>query len=332
MGCVSSSSTNGADYIIPGTGGRTNLHMAVLNGDHDRVRLMLEQRTSIMRASSSGVTPLLIAVRHGDLEMCTLLLKHGAMQTGDRMGVTPLTWAAASGYIEMCDLLLQNGATQELNRTSSLRRSFQSPLHAAAANGHLRVCEMLLDHGACINPSGCFTHTPLYLAYKEGHIEVCKLLLDRGAIQGTNEFGEPAWSPAIYYDCVELFRLVLDRREETKHEINDKHGRTALHIAAGMGKQEVCVLLLERGASVNAKDIKGRTPLLDAAAHGFIEICRLLLEHGATQEPDDSGNTPLIEAIRKSQVDVCKLLMEKGGYQGWCEFTGRVGEAHRQVE
>jgi ankyrin repeat protein len=40
-------------------------------------------------------------------------------------------------------------------------------------------------------------------------------------------------------------------------------------------------MLLDRGASVNARDLLGRTPLMWAARNRRTEIVQMLLDHGA---------------------------------------------------
>jgi len=58
---------------------------------------------------------------------------------------------------------------------------------------------------------------------------------------------------------------------------------TPLHWAAAMGRKEIVVLLIAKGADVNAKTKAGRTPLHAAQKNGHTEIVELLRSHGAQE-------------------------------------------------
>ncbi len=57
-------------------------------------------------------------------------------------------------------------------------------------------------------------------------------------------------------------------------------GYTPLHEATTWGHKEIVVLLIAKGADVNAKDDGGRTPLHAAAGGGYKEIADLFRKHG----------------------------------------------------
>jgi uncharacterized protein len=62
----------------------------------------------------------------------------------------------------------------------------------------------------------------------------------------------------------------------------DVANQTALIYAASLGHTETVVLLLNRGANINATgDVVGWTALLCAAQAGHTECVKVLLEHGA---------------------------------------------------
>jgi ankyrin repeat protein len=65
-------------------------------------------------------------------------------------------------------------------------------------------------------------------------------------------------------------------------EATDKDGATPLHWAARLGKDEMILLLLKRGAVVDPPDARGRTPLQWAAAP---KTRKLLMDQGAVGAP-----------------------------------------------
>ena len=76
-------------------------------------------------------------------------------------------------------------------------------------------------------------------------------------------------------------------------ETKSPDGKTALHVAAQYGNEELVSILLEHGADIHARSTpKGKVkerkfysnknPLHWAAAEGYSSIIQILLEHGAS--------------------------------------------------
>ena len=63
-----------------------------------------------------------------------------------------------------------------------------------------------------------------------------------------------------------------------------ENGSTCLLIASYRGHLDICRLLIDKGAQLEAKDCDGKTPLHEAAIHGHVEIVRLLCNCGADIE------------------------------------------------
>ena len=89
-------------------------------------------------------------------------------------------------------------------------------------------------------------------------------------------------------------------------------GSTCLLIAACIGHLDICRLLIDKGAQVEAKNSNGRTPLHCAAYQGHVEIAQLLCNHGADDEArGNSGWRPLHWAAMDGHISVVKDLIEE---------------------
>ncbi|KAH8890021.1 hypothetical protein GQ53DRAFT_766445 [Thozetella sp. PMI_491] len=79
------------------------------------------------------------------------------------------------------------------------------------------------------------------------------------------------------------------------------------------GKYEMAEqMLLDNGATTEAKDNNGWTPLLWASAKGYEAVVRQLLDNGAaTEAKDNYGQTPLSRAAASGHETVVRLLKQR---------------------
>jgi len=87
--------------------------------------------------------------------------------------------------------------------------------------------------------------------------------------------------------------------------------------AVKMRNFELVQELLNAGTSANTRNEDGDTLLHLAAYEGHEEMCRLLLEHNAQIDAKNAlGSTPLMVAVarndRQAHINVCRLLIAKG--------------------
>lgn len=125
-----------------------------------------------------GLKQLLFAILDGNVDDVKDLLDGGISLTGtDRLGKAPLHWAAQSGSVEMVKLLLESGA--EINAQSP-EFGF-TPLHCAVHIDDDKIAALFLDYGADIEARDNNGMTPLAVAAHMKHFNCARMLVERGA-------------------------------------------------------------------------------------------------------------------------------------------------------
>ena len=103
-------------------------------------------------------------------------------------------------------------------------------------------------------------------------------------------------------------------------------GRTALHLAALEGSEDLARTLIEKNADVDASTSETQsTPLHYAAQSGHIHIVKLLLGHDACIDLGDSfGETALHNSLRADHDDIAILLIHHGSPLFQPDHRGRI--------
>ncbi|KAM0797708.1 ankyrin repeat-containing domain protein, partial [Usnea florida] len=91
-------------------------------------------------------------------------------------------------------------------------------------------------------------------------------------------------------------------------------GETPLISAITTGDDELVRLMLQRGASVEARCADEMTPLMHATNHDSLSILELLLNQGAQIDATTAGWTVLQRAVSMANVPIISSLLAKGGY------------------
>jgi ankyrin repeat protein len=243
-----------------------------------------------------GSTPLLFAARAGDERSTQALVSAGA-DVNDKLpdGTSALVLAAHSGHEATAITLLEKGAdpnAAEIGYTA---------LHAAVLRGRLGLVQALLAHGANPNaqitkgtpvrrnsedfelPATLIGATPYLLAAKFVEVDLMRALAAGGAdprlpmksgvtpLMAAAGLGANAQSDRRGLSVIDGGKLEDERRVvaavtlalELGSDIDagNQAGDTALHGAASLGYNTVIQVLVDRGASLTAKNKRGQTVL-----------------------------------------------------------------------
>ncbi|KAJ7180237.1 ankyrin repeat-containing domain protein [Mycena crocata] len=136
----------------------------------------------------------------------------------------------------------------------------------AAVLGHEETFEFLMTAG----------HDDAELSKDSENNTILMLLADYTPINLVNS--RPS-SVDVMGAALRMARLYYDRYPDIL-DWSNVHGKTALHIAALKGHEELVRMLCDFGADVDLSDNKGNTPLHYASSWGHIPVVQLLIERG----------------------------------------------------
>ena len=324
----------------PTKSGETPMIAAIVTGDDELVRLMLQRGADVEARCADQVTPLMHAISHGYNSIAELLLSHGAQVDAPTSGWTPLHRATDLVNISMVSTLLAHGADIEAkspkdfsrrkhplgvlkspkaddsddDHSSSNERGW-TPLLRAACNGEDKMVQLLLHKSADIEARNPTNGTPLIVACERQHDAVVDMLLINGAdVHAEDDFG---WKPihrALVNKGGELIAGLL-LSQEANVNAHDTYRKTPLHHAIEKGDDQMVRFLLNAGADIEARDIAERTPLHTAIEARLEIMVHILLENGADADAMDKGGRNALAAAthasRKSPEIIALLSKEK---------------------
>ena len=286
------------------------------DGDRRAFQRMLSEDPRIASLKGpGGSTPLMYAVLYGDADAVRLLLDNGAdPNLRNEAGASALMWAVDN--LEKTRVLLQRGA--DVNARSEDGRTALSI--AASRFGSLAVVRLLLDSGAdpsVKSPSYKGPLTPLSEAADVGDEAVVRLLIERGAdVKKAGPFPLIAAVNANDARCVDLLIPSADRATLSMAlaSVGPPSGNPA-----SFGNVKLIQRLLDHGADVNARGRGGRSILMDLVnSDSFpVETVTTLIERGAdTNTRTEAGQTALDFAIQRGQTPIVDLLVKAGAEPG----------------
>mmetsp|Transcript_5861 Transcript_5861/g.20432 ORF Transcript_5861/g.20432 Transcript_5861/m.20432 type:complete len:800 (+) Transcript_5861:169-2568(+) len=177
---------NNIEIDLRDLSGCTALHLAIMSGSLDCVRLLLEEGADVTKLLESSY-PLHLAVEYSTavrdlhaIELVSTLLEYGAdVEATDDCGRTPLHLAAKNGSIALVSLLIDKGGKTMCEHTD---REGSTALHIASAHGQVEVVRHMTQKcGSVVDVQNKAGNTPLHLAARAGAAESARCLLATGA-------------------------------------------------------------------------------------------------------------------------------------------------------
>jgi len=341
--------SSGADPNARTAWGESLLSLALHAGQQKALDLLLtahaDPNAPLSNRSVYFYSPLLYAVRLGDLRAASQLIASGA-NTNARGpgGRTALHLAVESQRHDMLHLLLEKSADPNARDSEGA-----APLDDAVWRGFTDAAAILLAHGAHLNEPNTQTgatpineaayrgftptvrfllefHPDLQLADKRGRSPLANAILmgkeDSALLLLQSQAGEPL-TPQFLYSAIakdegSVVALLIQNGFPVNGRLPD--GNTPLTIAASAGANRAIEALFAHGANPNAADANGATPLENAALKGFTDIANALIAHGAeiNHVNNDSGSTALYAAAAFGRLEIVKSFLHNGADPTLC--------------
>jgi ankyrin repeat protein len=89
-----------------------NLNQAVVRGDYESVRNAIARGMDVNGRGMHAMTPLMKAAEVGRLDICKLLVQHGADANAHNESGSVLMWAVSSGNEELVHFIVKSGASK----------------------------------------------------------------------------------------------------------------------------------------------------------------------------------------------------------------------------
>lgn len=305
--------------------GTTPLHYAVRDQDVAQVRALLREIPANVQ-NRYGVTPLVLAVEGGNLEIVNALIAAGAdVNHALPEGETVLMTAARTGNVAVLEALLRRDARLEV------RDGFygETALIWATAADHGGAVRALLGAGADINgrsSAASFARrnagltrlslgewTPLMYAARDGAMNAGRVLLERDAeVNAVDPDGATALVLAIINYHYDFAAMLLDFRADPN--LADSTGMAALFAAVDMSSLPWMFGRPERPAASTVSALELIEKLLRQGANPNAALTAVQLQRAHTDgDPAVGvGGTPFLRAAKAADVPVMQLLLKYG--------------------
>jgi hypothetical protein len=225
---------------------------------------------------------------------------------------------AVNAFIDRYTLKVINVNTSLSHQLQELKRELKKAWDARFAAAFLCEPRPTLENVLGIIAKSGFTNEVAPLMNLSKATRECKDL-QREMREVRNENGQTQ----LWYFCghgmtASVVRMLEMRSIDVEgRRGGEEYGDTCLKIAARNGHLDICRLLIDKGAQLEAKDWMGWTPLHWAASQGHVEIVRLLCDRGADVEARTNdnayraGSRPLHWAAMYGHISVVKELIEE---------------------
>ncbi|MCS5707923.1 ankyrin repeat domain-containing protein [Candidatus Berkiella cookevillensis] len=216
----------GANINVINKDGITPVMVAATNGNIKLIRELLKRNAQIDKINYAGDSALTLAIKKGEWEIASLLIKQGASVGLDFMKKHLLTIIKeAKSFPHIAISFIEQMNESDVNQIMDENQS--TALLWASQEGPPAVAHALLAKNADIHHQNVLGNTALICSAMYNQKNIAMALLRHGAIaQSTNKDGK---SPLMYVNNLKLAKALIDKGASI--EYCDENGQSALYFS-----------------------------------------------------------------------------------------------------
>ncbi len=349
-------STAGVDFNAVNHEMRTPLHNCVITGNVSAATALIRLGAPVDAVDAQGCTPLLHAVLNNRADVAKVLLDHDANPDisvrAESTTLFPLHVAVMHGQDEMINMLIEKGAdaTRKVDGGHSLADLAKQSGHESSAKLISAAIKRLRAKPQVVKSPEkqiALIWKKIVQAVTQQDVDALRKLtvsknfgvlspdaqalawvvlgepkpFQAQIIAGANpnkSFDDVLDGMSLLYAAVGLSRNIGVVRclvdAGANPNLKWKNGATPIFEALTDKKQDFLKLLIDNGADVNAKMTNGQTPLIMASANNSRRCVDMLLDAGADidQAMPGSGLNAFSAAVDRLHMDLALHLIERG--------------------
>lgn len=250
---------------------------------------------AVKDASQDDATPLLLAVKAGDLEKAKLFLEKGASpEEKDSKGKDLIDYASENSNSEVIDFAVSKMPFFYWNQSDS--ESNLPFIKIIKNNSNFDIVKKCIDLTNNINPLDKDGKTPLmYAAQCNADVRTTKYLLDKGAkidSKTNNEWTALMYAARYNPNPAVMEDLILRGASSEPNSV----GLTITMLVACNPNPGVLLTLLKYKDEINASTDKGKTALMYACENNQnAAVIKMLIDNGADLAAKDSDGKTVRE-------------------------------------
>lgn len=286
--------------------GNSALHYAASADSINVAKYIISLLPNSRFINNKNITPAHIAAQRNNVEMLKEFQKSPSLFTdASKKGWTPFHYAVYYGSYESVEFLIKTGAI-DINRLILGAETFQKSFSSKHALRYFSPLDLAFyamkskqnnefedENQKCIEHENEVSD--------ETYSAIIKLLIENHALPSLHAAVRLDNIPAIGYHLFSPF-------SPFKGNFNSQsqyRKSTPLHIAAALGRYQICHSLLQQGCSTNIVDENGFCPIELAVIANSVETVSILIPHSS---PEQLVKATLISADLTHQTILDKLL------------------------